>query len=110
MFWQVYFKYSKIIFHILRVFVFYFNEINLYYKMFKSVKVTGFVIYYVRIHIFFFKEPIPGEWTLYVTSESAHSIRACGVSSKNFNFGFATAKPKNMTQTSHRPLKGKFIF
>ncbi|XP_025417794.1 hemicentin-1-like isoform X3 [Sipha flava] len=51
-------------------------------------------------------EPIPGEWTLYVTSESAHSIRACGVSSKNFNFGFATAKPKNMTQTSHRPLKG----
>ncbi|XP_060859495.1 hemicentin-1-like isoform X1 [Metopolophium dirhodum] len=51
-------------------------------------------------------EPIPGEWTLYITSESAHTIRACGISTKNFDFGFATSIPKNMTQTSHRPLKG----
>lgn len=58
-----------------------------------------------------FKEPIPGEWTIFVTSESAHSIRACGVSyNKNFEVGFATRKPKNMTQTSHRPLKGIYLF
>lgn len=55
-----------------------------------------------------FKEPIPGEWTLFVTSESKHTIRVYGVSSKNFNFGFATSKPENLTQTSHRPLKGTF--
>lgn len=78
------------------------------YKVFKPVKVIGFVLYSLRIHIFF-KEPIPGEWTLYVTSDSAHSIRACGISSNNFHFGFSTTKPKNMTQTSHRPLKGIFL-
>lgn len=51
-------------------------------------------------------EPMPGEWTLYITSESSHEIRACGISTKNFDFGFAIGKPKNMSQTSHRPLKG----
>lgn len=49
---------------------------------------------------------MPGEWTLYITSESSHEIRACGISTKDFDFGFAIGKPKNMSQTSHRPLKG----
>ncbi|VVC26961.1 Immunoglobulin subtype,Immunoglobulin-like domain,Immunoglobulin-like fold,von Willebrand factor [Cinara cedri] len=53
-------------------------------------------------------DPIPGIWELCVTSDSAHSIRVVGDSDSlnNFNFGFSTAQPNNITQTSHRPLRG----
>ncbi|XP_050438116.1 hemicentin-1-like isoform X2 [Adelges cooleyi] len=51
-------------------------------------------------------DPMPGEWTLYVTSESAHTIRACGTSTKSFDYGFAITKPGSISQTSHRPMKG----
>lgn len=67
------------------------------------------MMYLIIIYKFYFKDPMPGEWNINVTSNSFHSIRANGISSKNFNFGFATKELKNMTQTSHRPMKGIFL-
>ncbi|XP_050530169.1 hemicentin-1-like isoform X2 [Daktulosphaira vitifoliae] len=51
-------------------------------------------------------EPMPGEWTIFVASKSAHAIRVCGTSTKNFDYGFAITRPGSITHTSHRPLKG----
>lgn len=56
------------------------------------------------------KEPDPGKWKVTTSSESKHTVRSTGLSEINFNYGFSIAHVNKMTETSHRPLKGKYNY
>lgn len=72
----------------------------------RQCRLYSFTISIFNYLFFSLQDPEFGKWQLYVTCETAYSIRVVGVSTNNFDIGFATVKQKNMTQTSHRPLKG----
>lgn len=52
------------------------------------------------------ENPIPGEWNVKATSDSAHSVRLTAISDIVFNFGFTLKTPQRMSETFFNPLKG----
>lgn len=59
------------------------------------------------------ENPIPGEWNVKATSDSAHSVRLTAISDIVFNFGFTLKTPQKISETFFNPLKGwkiKFSF
>lgn len=59
------------------------------------------------------ENPIPGEWNVKATSDSAHSVRLTAISDIVFNFGFTLKTPQTISETFFNPLKGwpdKIVF
>lgn len=56
------------------------------------------------------ENPIPGEWNVKATSDSAHSVRLTAISDIVFNFGFTLKTPQRISETFFNPLKGCQIF
>lgn len=56
------------------------------------------------------ENPIPGEWNVIATSDSAHSVRLTAISDIVFNFGFTLKPPETMSETFFNPLKGLHNF
>lgn len=52
------------------------------------------------------ENPIPGEWNVKATSDSAHSVRLTAISDIVFNFGFTLKTPQRISETFFNPLKG----
>lgn len=52
------------------------------------------------------ENPIPGEWNVKATSDSAHSVRLTAISDIVFNFGFTLKPPQTISETFFNPLKG----
>ncbi|XP_037039189.1 hemicentin-1-like isoform X2 [Bradysia coprophila] len=51
------------------------------------------------------ENPIPGEWNVIATSDSAHSVRLTAISDIVFNFGFTLKPPQTISETFFNPLK-----
>lgn len=56
------------------------------------------------------ENPIPGEWNVKATSDSAHSVRLTAISDIVFNFGFTLKTPQRISDTFFNPLKGCQLF
>ncbi|XP_042230990.1 hemicentin-1-like isoform X2 [Homarus americanus] len=52
------------------------------------------------------KEPPPGRYNISVGSESKYTVRATGLSSLSFDYGFSLEPTVNFKETYHRPMKG----
>lgn len=52
------------------------------------------------------ENPIPGEWNVKATSDSAHSVRLTAISDIVFNFGFSLKTPQRISETFFNPLRG----
>lgn len=55
-------------------------------------------------------QPEPGNWTITVASEEEYSVKVSGLSNLTFDHGFSVEKPKDLTETTYRPLKGKLTY
>ncbi|KAJ6636828.1 Hemicentin-1, partial [Pseudolycoriella hygida] len=51
------------------------------------------------------ENPIPGEWNVKTTSDSAHSVRLTAISDITFGFGFSLKAPQSISETVFNPLK-----
>lgn len=51
------------------------------------------------------ENPIPGEWNVKATSDSAHSVRLTAISDIVFNFGFSLKTPQKIAETFFNPLQ-----
>ncbi len=56
------------------------------------------------------ENPIPGEWNVKATSDSAHSVRLTAISDIVFNFGFTLNTPQTISETFFNPLRGSLNF
>ena len=52
------------------------------------------------------KDPIPGVWTLQVSSEGVHSVRITGLSAVDFQYGFSRMPISTLEEAESRPIRG----
>ena len=73
----------------------------------KNETVIGEEFSLANLQIVQLKNPIPGKWTVEVSSSSSHSIRLGAISTLKFEFGFSLDTPSKIVETLYQPLKGQ---
>lgn len=52
------------------------------------------------------EKPEPGNWEVYLSSSSSHTLKMDAVSKLDFRFGFSHKPIDYLEDTKHRPYKG----
>lgn len=60
-----------------------------------------------NVRIIGINKPVAGQWSLEVSSSSAHSIRLGARSNIKFDFGFSLNSATRISETSYQPLRGQ---